>query len=98
MLWCCAVGTDRNRVAVRISCWCVVVLCGGTDRNRVAVRISCWCRQKYKCEREYKQCCCAALNMVTGEGFINKLGENVHRFWKCQSEQFIMEKISSEGH
>ena len=28
VLWCCAVGTDRNRVAVRISCWCVVVCCG----------------------------------------------------------------------
>ena len=36
--------------------------------------------------------------MFTLEGVINKLVEDVQKFWKCQSEQFEMEKSSSEGH
>jgi hypothetical protein len=45
-----------------------------------------------------EQCCCAALNMLTVEGFINKLGEDVHRLWKCLGEQFKKENSASERH
>ena len=36
--------------------------------------------------------------MFTLEDIINKLGEDVDKLWKCQSEQFNSEKSSSEGH
>jgi len=36
--------------------------------------------------------------MLTVEGIINRLMEDVHNLWKIQSEQFKMEKSSSEGH
>jgi hypothetical protein len=48
--------------------------------------------------REYKLCCCASLNVFTVEGVINELEQNVHRWWKCNGEQFILGKSSSEGH
>ena len=35
--------------------------------------------------------------MLTLEGIINKVEAEVHKLWKCQSEQFKLEK-SSEGH
>jgi hypothetical protein len=48
--------------------------------------------------REYKQCCCVSLNVFTVEGVINKLEQNVHRLWECNSEQFILEKCLPQGH
>jgi len=36
--------------------------------------------------------------MLTFQVIINKLVDDVHKLWKCQSEQFDMEKSSSEGH
>jgi hypothetical protein len=36
--------------------------------------------------------------MFTLEDIINKLEEDVNKLWKSQSEQFKMEKSSSEGH
>jgi len=36
--------------------------------------------------------------MLTVEGIINRLMEDVHKLWKCQSEQFKLEETSSEGH
>jgi hypothetical protein len=36
--------------------------------------------------------------MLTVEGIINKLVDDVHKLWKYKSEQFKMEKYLSEGH
>jgi len=36
--------------------------------------------------------------MFTPEDIINKLVEDVHSLWKCQSEQFEWENSSSEVH
>jgi hypothetical protein len=36
--------------------------------------------------------------MFTIEGIINKPVQDIHKLWKCQSEQFEMENSSSEGH
>jgi hypothetical protein len=36
--------------------------------------------------------------MVTIEGIINVLKDDVHKLWKCNSEQLKLEKQSLEGH
>jgi len=36
--------------------------------------------------------------MLTVEGIINELMEDVHKLWKSQSEQFKLQESSSEGH
>jgi len=36
--------------------------------------------------------------MLTAEGNINRLMEDVHKLWECQREQFKREKSLSEGH
>jgi hypothetical protein len=36
--------------------------------------------------------------MLTVEGILNRLVEDVHKLWICQREQFKWEKSPSEGH
>ena len=36
--------------------------------------------------------------MFTFEDIVNKLVQDVHKLWKCQSEQFDKENSSLDGH
>jgi hypothetical protein len=36
--------------------------------------------------------------MLTVEGVINKLEQNVHKLWECDSELFKLEKSALEAH
>ena len=62
---------------------CIVVFCGA---------VMCCGFVRCKCLRDYKQCYCTALNIFALESIVNKLDEDVHKLWKCNSEQFESEK------
>jgi len=50
------------------------------------------------CAFEYKHLYCTPVYMFTLEGIMHVHEEEVHKLWKCHSEQRKLEKPSLAGH